>query len=239
MNDDEHGLHGAPSDLGSALFGERERAIRQVSERIAAAAAQRAAPKAPDERRRGTPAEAGATVRSPPVWVAQPAAAEPSRAPVPGHGPPVSRPPVVQARAFLKSTAPLPEGLAKGGALPAPGALPPRPRAAPRTVQSRVVGLGGTAPAGDDAIEKAVLAVTSSVALPPLTLRQFASLCAELTFQPERRREILERYRVRDEAVYLALDAHWRRERAARPETRTAFADDFATHLAWLHGHRV
>ncbi len=145
---------------------------------------------------------------------------------------------MVQARASFKSTAPLPEGPAKGGALPAPGAPAPRPRAAPRTVQSRVMGLGGTAPAGDDAIEKAVRAVTSSVPLPALTLRQFASLCAELTFHPERRREVLERYGVPDEAVFLALDAHWRRERAARPETRTALADDFATHLAWLHAHR-
>jgi len=52
------------------------------------------------------------------------------------------------------------------------------------------------------------------------------------------RREILARYLVRDEAVYAALDAYWRRERAMRPEARTAFADDFASHLAWLHAHR-
>jgi len=32
----------------------------------------------------------------------------------------------------------------------------------------------------------------------------------------------------RGRAVLTALDAHWRRERAA-------FADDFARHLAWLH----
>ena len=116
---------------------------------------------------------------------------------------------------------------------------PPQRRAAPQTVQSRVVGLGETAPVGDDSIQKAVAAVTPPVRLPPLTLRQFASLCAEVTFQPERRSEILASYRVRDEAVYAALDAHWRRERAARPEARTAFADDFASHLAWLHAHRV
>ena|SRR5579863_1862570 len=40
------------------------------------------------------------------------------------------------------------------------------------------------------------------------------------------------------EAVYAALDAYWRRERAARPEVRTALADDYAAHLAWLHAHR-
>jgi hypothetical protein len=71
----------------------------------------------------------------------------------------------------------------------------------------------------------------------PLTLRQFASLCAELSFKPEWRHAILARYEVRDETVLAALDAYWRKERAARPEARTAFADDFARHLAWLHAH--
>jgi hypothetical protein len=96
------------------------------------------------------------------------------------------------------------------------------------------MGLGETAGVGDDPSRKAV---TCSVPLPLLTLRQYASLCAELAFRPERRSEILVRYTVRDEGVYAALDAHWRRARAARPEARTAFADDFATHLAWLHTH--
>ncbi len=67
--------------------------------------------------------------------------------------------------------------------------------------------------------------------------RPFASLCAELAFQPRSQRAVLERDGVRDEAALAALDARWRRERAARPEARTAFADDFATHLVWLHAH--
>jgi hypothetical protein len=73
-----------------------------------------------------------------------------------------------------------------------------------------------------------------------MTMRQFASLCAELRFrpEPEHRSEILKRYRVHDEATYVALDAHWQRERAARPEAREAFADDYASYLAWLHAHR-
>jgi hypothetical protein len=237
MNGDDR-YDGAVSDLCSAPPGERERAIREVCERIAAAA-QRAEWKSPDERRDApppAPAGAGPTLQSP-AWVASPAGAAPGPAPAPGPARPASLGPVAQVPAFLKETAPL--SPSKGAVLPfrpAPAAQPPQRRVAPLTVQSRMRGLGETAGVGDDPMQKAV---TSSVPLPPLTLRQFASLCAELAFQPERRSEILERYTVRDEAVYAALDAHWRRERAARPEARTAFADDFASHLAWLHAHRA
>jgi hypothetical protein len=255
MNDDER--YGAASDLPSAPPGERERAVREVCERIAAAAAQRAAaaPGAPDQRRRDAPppTQQGPTLRSPPVSVAGPASAERGPAPAPGQAPPPSlRPVVVPVPAFLQSTAPLsdvsPEALAKGGALPfqpppaAPAPPPPR-RGAPRTVQSRVRGLGETAAYDDDSIQKALAAVSSPVSLPQLTLRQFASLCAELAFQPDlpppQRRTLLARYKVHSETVFTALDAYWRRERAARPEARTAFADDFATHLAWLHAHQA
>jgi hypothetical protein len=249
MNTDDDERYGAASDLGFASAGERERAIREVSERIAAAAAQRAARPVPGERRAARdappPTQDGATLRSPPAWVARQGGPEHSPAPIPNHAPPASRGPVAQAPAFHKNTVPLPalspEALAKGGAVPFRPAQeakpPPQRRAAPRTVQSRVVGMGGTTPVGDDSIERAAAAIRSPLSSPPLTLRQFASLCAELAFQPNGRPEILERYGVRDEAVLTALDAHWRRERAARPEARTAFADDFACHLAWLHAH--
>ena len=247
MNPDDDGRYGAVSDLGFASAGERERAIREVSARIAAAAAQRAARPVPGERPAARdappPTQGGATLRSPPAWVARQGGPEQSPAPVPNHAPPASRGPVAQAPAFLKNTVPLaalsPEALAKGGAAPfapAPTAKPlPQRGAAPRTVPSRVVGIGETTPVGDGSIEKAVAASRSPLSSPPLTLRQFASLCAELAFQPNWQHEILERYGVRDEAVLTALDAHWRRERAAQPEARTAFADDFASHLAWLH----
>jgi hypothetical protein len=255
MKDDDRD-DDAVSDPGAASLAERERAIREVCARIAAArrpepAAQRAERNSLGERRRDPPTLGGATLRSPPAWVAPPAGAAPipARVPVgdtptppPGHAPPASLPPVVQAPAFLKETAPLPEtspaAPARGGELPFRPA-PPQTRAAARTVQSRVMGLGATTPADDDSFQRAVAAVTSPEGLPPLSLRQFASLCAELAFQPERRSGILERYGVRGEAVYTALDAYWRRERAARPAARTAFADDFATHLAWLHAHRA
>jgi hypothetical protein len=242
MNDDDR-YHGAVSESASAPPSERERAISEVCARIAAAA-QRAELKSLDERLRDAPPPppplSGPTLRSPPAWVAPPAGAEPSPAPVPGHAPHASPGPVVQAPTLLKKTAPMPAAPAEGGALPfrpAPAAEPPQKRVAPPTVQSRVVGLGETAPVRDESIEKAVSEVLARVALPQLTLRQFASLCAELAFQPDRRGEILERYMVRDEVMYAALDAHWRRERAARPEVRTVFADDFATHMVWLHMH--
>jgi hypothetical protein len=255
---DEEGRYDVVSELASAPPGERERVIREVCARIAAA--RRAAPAAPGERRCDPPAppptETGPTLRSPPDWVARSggvaggdahvAREEQSLAFAPGPTPPASSSAVAQPPAFLKSTAPLPDharggparqGANEGALQAAPVVQPPQKQAAPRTVQSRVVGLGETAPVGDDSIGRAVAAVTSPVSLPALTLRQFASLCAEVAFQPERRSEILARYQVYDEAVYAVLDAYWRRERAARPEARTAFADDFASHLAWLHAH--
>jgi hypothetical protein len=233
MNHDDT-YDGAVSDLCSAPPGERDRAIREVCERIAAAA-QRAEPKSPDERRRDAPPPAPTGVgptRPSPVWVAPPAGAAPGQAPAP-----VPTRPVAQVPAFLKETLPLPP--AEGDVTPfrpAPPAPPPQRRAAPPTVQSRVRGIGETAGVCDDPSR---MAVTPPADLPSLTLRQFASLCAELHFRPDQRSAILERYTVRDEAVYAALDAHWRRERAARPEARTAFADDFASYLAWLHAHRA
>ncbi len=241
MNDDDERCS-AGSDPGAEPPGERERAIREVSERIAAAAAQRAGRPVPGEPARGAPkAKVGPTPQSLPAWVDPPPGPGPSPAPVPSPAPPASPRPVTPAPAFLTRTAPLPpeaRGLSGAGPFaPAAAAPPPPRRVAPRTVQSRAVGVGGTTPVGDDSIEKAVAAVRSRASLPPLTLRQFASLCAELAFQPASRGAVLERYGVHDEAALAALDAHWRRERAARPEARTAFADDFATHLAWLHAH--
>jgi hypothetical protein len=239
MNDDDSRCS-AGSDPGAEPPGERERAIRQVSERLAAAA-QRAGRPVPVEPGRDAPpkAKVGPTLQSLPAWVGPPANSGPSPAPVPNPAPPASPRPVTPAPAFLTRTAPIPpeaRGLAGAGPFAAAAAAQPPPRRpAPRTVQSWAVGVGGTTPVGDDAIEKAVAAVRSRSSLPALTLRQFASLCAELAFRPTGRRAVLERYGVGDEAALAALDARWRRERAARPEARTAFADDFATHLAWLH----
>ena len=224
MNDDD------------ARCGERERAIRNVRARIAAAAAvQQAAQPVPAPRPGPPPAQVGPTLRPPPAW-------EQSPAPLPKPAPPPSAGLVAQAPVVIKNTAPMPalspEAPANGAA--APFRPPPPPRsAAPRTVQSRVPGLGSTTPVGDDSIEKAVAAILPRLSLPTFTLRQFASLCAELACKPDRRSQTLERYGVDDEAVLTALDAHWRGERAARPEARTAFADDYASYLAWLHRHWV
>jgi hypothetical protein len=113
----------------------------------------------------------------------------------------------------------------------------PQPRRAPKTAQSRVYGLepGKTAPLGDTSIARAVAGVLPFAAPPlPLTLRQYASLCAELSFWPSRAAEILQRYQVPGEAARAALDAFWSRERAARPELRAAFDEDVARYTAWL-----
>ena len=81
MNDDDERCS-AGSDPGAEPPGERERAIREVSERIAAAAAQRAGRPVPGEPARGAPkAKVGPTLQSLPAWVGPPAGPGPSPAP--------------------------------------------------------------------------------------------------------------------------------------------------------------
>ena len=135
MNDDDSRCS-AGSDPGAEPPGERERAIRQVSERIAAAAAQRAGRPVPGEPARDAPpkAKVGPTLQSLPAWVGPPTGRGPSLVPVTNLAPPASPQPVKPAPAFLSRTAPLPpEARALSGTgpfAPAPAAPPPAP--APR-----------------------------------------------------------------------------------------------------------
>src|SRR5262249_43381359 len=118
---------------------------------------------------------------------------------------------------------------------PPPGQAPPK--RAPKTVQSPVFGLelGKTAPLDDDSIARALAAVLPfPVALPQLTVRQYASLCVELSMWPGRAEEIRTRSGVRGDTARAALDALWGRERAARPEVGAAFEEDCARYREWL-----
>jgi hypothetical protein len=100
----------------------------------------------------------------------------------------------------------------------------------------------GGAPVGDDAITRAVAALPfagstagpSVVAIPSLTLVQYASLCVELAMAPEKAREILVKYLVPNKAVHAALDQHWREQLAGKPEMRAAFEKARADYAAWL-----
>lgn len=249
-------------DLPSRPVEERERAIRELCWRLGAAMppmapapaaasrdGQHGAPGAPFPRPRSVPpkAQGWATLRSPVLGAAPSAANDVAQPPAP----PVPMPAVVQQPAFLVSTAlPIdlpPEAWAKRGALPFKPAPPEQsqPKRAPKTTQSRVHGLepGGTLFLGEK-MAKPTAAVLPFLApapvpapAPPLTLRQYASMCAELARSPERSGEILRRYQVHSDEALTALQAYWAFEHAARPEVRTAFEQDFASRTAWLRAH--
>jgi hypothetical protein len=135
------------------------------------------------------------------------------------------------------------------GALPFRQPVPGQPRAA-KTVPTPVMrtGLGETADPTADAIGEARSALpflsggitvgSGVVPFPRLTLEQYASLRAELTVWPERAGEILEKYHVMHEAALGALDEHWRREIAEKPEVRAAFEEKLAMFVPWLRSLR-
>jgi hypothetical protein len=122
-------------------------------------------------------------------------------------------------------------------------------KAAARTLQVPVMmrrGHGETVPIGDDSIAKAVAALpfvgnavgAGMVALPQLTVEQYASLRAELSVWPDRAAEILRRYQVVNEAARRALDEHWEAWLARQPEGRAVFERALGEYTAWLLGAR-
>ena len=132
------------------------------------------------------------------------------------------------------------------------GRLPFSPRAPgeelARTMQVPVLNLrkGQTAGLGDDSIEKAAPALpfTGStvgkavVPIPPLSLEQYASLCADLSMQPERSAEIPRRYNVVNEAARRALDKHWEAQLAASPEMFARYIQAVVSHADWVRSQR-
>lgn len=232
----------------------RTRVIGRVCAYLAAMKGPGEAPSAAGLRGRGGVAEppesmavltqSGVTLRSP---SSQAWAVEEERAPAPVAANDVrakAAPRVPAAPPVLLCTGDIPPELRAKPPLPfrAPLEGQPQPRRAPKTAQSRVYGLepGKTAPLGDTSIARAVAGVLPFAAPPlPLTLRQYASLCAELACWPSRAAEILQRYQVPGEAARAALDAFWSRERAARPELRAAFDEDVARYTAWLRAQEA
>jgi hypothetical protein len=70
------------------------------------------------------------------------------------------------------------------------------------------------------------------IPFPRLTLAQYTSLRAELEVRPSD--AILHMYYVLHEPALGALDAHWQKHFAERPEDRAVFERDLATFTAWL-----
>jgi hypothetical protein len=68
---------------------------------------------------------------------------------------------------------------------------------------------------------------------PPLTLEQHASLCAELSFAPDREAEILARYRLTAPAKLL-VDQFYRERVGESPEVRAAWDRGYRAYYAWL-----
>jgi hypothetical protein len=66
-------------------------------------------------------------------------------------------------------------------------------------------------------------------AFPRLSLREYASLRAELSLWRARSDEIRTRYRVVNDAAERALTKHWQAELAASPEAQATFEKDLAT----------
>lgn len=229
-------------DLPPATPQDRERAARRFFEALDSTLKRSEAPPGEEEGRESNapgapPARPDAERRV----VDRSDAIEPSHA-LPPH--PLDTPARPPAAITRTATLELPDALR--GAV---GVLPfkPVPRGQPRTAKTLQVpmmrvGLGETAPLGDDSIAKAVAALpfagnTVGVAIVPfprLELEQYASLRAELAVRPERSAETLLRYHVLSEAARRALDEHWHTHFADDPEACAAFESTLAQYIAWL-----
>jgi DNA-directed RNA polymerase specialized sigma24 family protein len=248
-------LEAVRNPLAPATPEEKEQFARRFFERLDAAIARR---RRPAGNFGGEPREIGATERSPTLEerpeqtlpadavkvapVVEVQGAEPASA-----GPRASEGPQNTAMALELP----PEVRDKLGRLPfrpvKPGEPPPGHGVA-RTVQVPVYGRapGMTAPLGDDAIARAVAALpfvkstagaesaAGAVSFPRLSLEQYASLRAELSARPEDTAEIMKRYHVLNEAAWAALEQHWEKVFAARPEERAAFEKAVGEFVAWL-----
>ena len=71
------------------------------------------------------------------------------------------------------------------------------------------------------------------MAVPELTVEQYASLCVEIALSPDRLDYTLYRYHITAEQR-AALDTHWRARFAAEPALRAAFAQAFAAYRNML-----
>lgn len=120
---------------------------------------------------------------------------------------------------------------------------PAQPRAA-KTMQVPVRNpqFGGTLDIKDqsfDEVRAALPFLTSTVGggvvpFPRLTLAQYASFRAELAVSPGSSSEILSKYRVLHEASRAALDEHWRKYLAERPDERATFEQKLGEYTTYL-----
>ena len=92
---------------------------------------------------------------------------------------------------------------------------------------------GAPAAAPVAAAPEILTAARRSAPPPPLTLEQHASLCAELSFTPEREAEILARYWLTAEAKGL-VDQFYRERVGESVEVRAAWDRGYRGYYAWL-----
>jgi hypothetical protein len=74
--------------------------------------------------------------------------------------------------------------------------------------------------------------------VPTMTLDAYASLCAELSAQPDRRIEVLRRYRIADDAALNALHASWQKQFADQPRMQTEWQSKYQAFRDWLAQNR-
>ena len=81
-------------------------------------------------------------------------------------------------------------------------------------------------------------ASTAAGEVPPLTLKQYASLCATCQVHPDRLAATHRQYGLQNPAARETLDAHWRERFAADPEQQRKFTSLTTEFVAWLQQHR-
>jgi hypothetical protein len=104
-----------------------------------------------------------------------------------------------------------------------------------------------TLPLGDDAIAQAMAtlplagskAAPGVVAIPRLTLEQYASLCVDLAEDPSTSAANAAHIPRASKAAHDALDAHWRERMEADPATRAAFEAAVARYTRYRRETRM
>lgn len=180
---------------------------------------------------------------APPVAVVPAAPAPIELAPTapPAAALPVAPPAVVKTPPRLDMTAPAFVAPVRGEALPF-GDKPSLDLSEPSPPQPKTGISGETLPLQVNLKAMALPFMQgkgeAQAAAPTMTLDAYASLCAELAAQPEKRGEVLVRYRVAEDAALNALHASWQKQFAAQPQMRAEWQSKYDAFRAWLMQRR-
>jgi hypothetical protein len=177
----------------------------------------------------GSNARFGPALPFPTAAAAAPAATPPSTTATPFAAPPPATPPPPQAPA----AAPAPPLVAQ--AAPAPARVaPPAPVAAPAPAPAPAP---AAAPAPAPAAAPTPVAAPGPLLVGGLTLKQHASLCAEMAAAPTQLDEVLARYRVTSQAKG-EMDEAWKARFAVDPSLQPKWHEAYRLYFAFLQSAR-